>query len=212
MVAMRFTVPVLLGFAASVGATALCAWPAAAQSIDNQATRPVTEPSTNQAPAAKLPPGLPGAQSRSDAAPIDRIPADMPPNQALFDAINRGDIASARDALNRGADIDARNVLGMTPIDSAIDLGRNDIAFLLLSMRGSGPSSSPPSTAANAAPATPGKSLRTARGPHRGPVERVASNAAPATPAARTPRLFAGDGGAPAPQVGFLGFDTARPR
>ena len=59
----------------------------------------------------------------------------MAPTAALFDAINRGDIIAARDALNRGADLNAQNVLGMTPIDLSVDLGRNDITFLLLSMR-----------------------------------------------------------------------------
>jgi ankyrin repeat protein len=60
----------------------------------------------------------------------------MPPTDALFDAINRGDIAAARDALNRGADLNGVNVLGMTPMELSVDLGRNDISFLLLSMRG----------------------------------------------------------------------------
>ena len=59
----------------------------------------------------------------------------MSPNDALFDAINRGDIAAARDALSRGAELDAHNLLGMTPMELSVDLGRNDISFLLLSYR-----------------------------------------------------------------------------
>ena len=59
----------------------------------------------------------------------------MQPTDALFDAINRGDIATARDAISRGADLQGQNILGMTPLELSIDLGRNDISFLLLSMR-----------------------------------------------------------------------------
>ena len=47
----------------------------------------------------------------------------MEPNDALFDAINRGDIAAARDAISRGADLGARNILGMTPMELSVDLG-----------------------------------------------------------------------------------------
>ena len=61
---------------------------------------------------------------------------DMPPTEALFDAINRGDLAAAKDAINRGADINGRNVLGLTPLDLSVDLGRNNISFVLLSLRG----------------------------------------------------------------------------
>jgi hypothetical protein len=59
----------------------------------------------------------------------------MEPTEALFDAINRGDIATARDAISRGADLHGHNVLGMTPLELSVDLGRNDISFMLLSMR-----------------------------------------------------------------------------
>ena len=59
----------------------------------------------------------------------------MQPTDALFDAINRGDIATARDAISRGADLQGQNILGMTPLELSVDLGRNDISFMLLSMR-----------------------------------------------------------------------------
>ena len=87
--------------------------------------------------AAKIPPppALPGAASTGTPAPVNRAPVDMQPNDALFDAINRGDIATARDAISRGADLQGQNILGMTPLELSIDLGRNDISFLLLSMR-----------------------------------------------------------------------------
>jgi hypothetical protein len=207
---------IALFIAAGLAGLAL-AHPAAAQ-MGNTVTRPVAEPANTAPPPEKLPPGLPGAQSQPGGAARpapNAIPTDMPPTQALFDAINRGDIAGARDALNRGADIDARNVLGMTPLDSAIDLGRNDISFLLLSMRGEGGPPPPGARQANAAPPPspkPARNVRTARRtPERG-AERVAENTtsagaeAPTPAAAQAPHLFAGDGGTPAPQVGFLGF------
>src|SRR4051812_34425418 len=66
-------------------------------------------------PAAPPPPALPGARvDKEMVAPPDRPVSDMQPNDALFDSINRGDIASARDALSRGADLEAKNILGMT--------------------------------------------------------------------------------------------------
>lgn len=165
-------------------------------------------------------PVLPGAATRSDRVAPATGTAIADPNAALFDAINRGDIASARDALDRGADLDAHNVLGMTPLDLSVDLGRNDITFLLLSLRnGDIPTGShaPASTAramlgGKPAPTGPGgKPIPTGAKPAS---TRVATRApatsvrpvAPVAPA--TPRLFAGDGGTPNPTAGFLGFDN----
>ena len=200
MARFRYALPALLALAAP-----LVARPAAAQ-MENRVLQPTDVPTAPTGPAQKPIPGVPGSQSQTgSAAPAERVPMDMPPTQALFDAINRGDITAARDSLNRGADIDARNVLGMTPLDSSIDLGRNDISFLLLSMRGAGSAASQPATAA-AAPPKSARPTRIAREPRHG-TERVATTAAaPAVP--QKPQLFADDGGTPAPQVGFLGFGT----
>ena len=44
----------------------------------------------------------------------------------------------------RGADLDARNVLGLTPTDAAVDQGRTEIMFFLLSVRGGTRSGGPP--------------------------------------------------------------------
>jgi hypothetical protein len=127
----------------------------------------------------------------------------MAPTAALFDAINRGDIIAARDALNRGADLNAQNVLGMTPIDLSVDLGRNDITFLLLSMRGgSDQAAAKVATARGPAPAVRHEPARRQRGVV---VSAGVAVQAPAPP--RTAPLFAHDGGAPVPQAGFLGFD-----
>ena len=108
----------------------------------NSARAAARQPGAAAAPsgsaAAKIPPppALPGAASTGSPAPANHAPVDMEPTDALFDAINRGDIATARDAISRGADLHGQNILGMTPLELSIDLGRNDISFLLLSMRG----------------------------------------------------------------------------
>jgi hypothetical protein len=163
---------------------------------------------------APLPPALPGATSRPGGpAPATQIPNDMSPNAALFDAINRGDIAAARDALSRGADLDARNALGMTPMELSVDLGRNDISFVLLSYRGSESSGGPPqATATTAGPFAPRAGAKASKGAahpvrtaSRGPASRTHADL-PAAP--QTPRLFANDGGAPVPSAGFLGFGS----
>jgi len=146
------------------------------------------------------PPALPGARSSAKPAPAQQLPTDMEPTEALFDAINRGDIGAARDAISRGADLNGRNVLGMSPMELSVDLGRNDIAFLLLSMRAGDRGRAPASAPAAAKP--PEK-------PTTGKATRVSAPAHSA-PAQQTPRLFANDGGTPVPSAGFLGFDSAR--
>ena len=141
------------------------------------------------------PPAIPGAQPDENAAvaPADRLAAEMSPNDALFDAISRGDLAAAKDALNRGAQLDSHNVLGQTPTDASIDLDRNDITFLLLSMRTTG-GTTPPATLAAAAPLHP----RTKGG--RKAVISASARAGQEQPDPSTNR------GAPNPAVGFIGF------
>src|SRR5215472_8677828 len=157
-------------------------------------------------PPAKVipPPALPGAANAGEVAPPSRVPLDMEPNEALFDAINRGDIGTARDALSRGADLHARNILGMTPLELSIDLGRNDISFMLLSMRAADegrPAQAGAQTAAKAQTGKPARPVRVAAQP----VPRVAQPVP-----AQTARLYSGDGGTPNPSAGFLGFDSTR--
>ena len=158
----------------------------------------------NGGPQRPPPAALPGAQSNEAVAPATQSAADMAPNDALFDAINRGDITAARDALSRGAELGAHNILGMTPLELSVDLGRNDISFLLLSMRGE-PGSSPAGQApaadkqvASAPPAARPK-VRAVAQPAPRAVRPVAAN----RPA---PRQYANDGGTPIPAAGFLGF------
>ena len=101
-----------------------------------------------EAIAKAPPPAIPGAVSAGEAAPASKNAAEMSPNEALFDAINRGDSNAARDAMNRGAQLDAKNVLGQNPIDAAIEANRNDITFMLLSLRNAVGSSSRPALVA----------------------------------------------------------------
>lgn len=158
-------------------------------------------------PAVAAPDAVPGARAREPAAPATRQSVDMSPNEALFDAINRGDTPGVRDALNRGAELDAVNILGLTPMELSVDLGRNDISFLLLSMRPDEDDRRPrlggrnPAPVAKAAPEMKAgaRSKSTASAPVSVQPKQTA-----------TPKLFANDGGTPLPAAGFLGFDTKK--
>jgi hypothetical protein len=168
-------------------------------------------------PQAAPAPALPGLAARPAPAPIAGDPAaNLAPNAALFDAISRGDLSAARDAMARGASLEARNPLGLTPIDAAVDQGRNEIAFYLLSARdlsrgGGLPDPGPTSLSGPppAIPATRGTPRREAPAASGAAAALSGAGSAPATP--RTARLWAGDGGAPRPEIGFLGFDAGRP-
>ncbi|MGH7155861.1 MAG: hypothetical protein ACREF3_18185 [Acetobacteraceae bacterium] len=159
--------------------------------------------------ATRPPPaGLPGAQSTAGtAAPAHQPLPMMDPTQELFDAINRGDVAAARDAVSRGADMNGHNVLDLTPVELSIDLGRNDITFMLLANgAGQGAPASGPSSKSAAKLLAAGTSVparHAAREPRSKPVRLVTVPTAP-----QAPRLFAGNGGAPIPGAGFLGFDN----
>jgi hypothetical protein len=157
------------------------------------------------APKVAPPPALPGAASSGGAVPASRAPTDMEPTEALFDAINRGDIGTARDAISRGADLHGHNVLGMTPLELSVDLGRNDISFMLLSMRAAD-DGRPAQASATPAAAKPPPAKQARRAPAHPAAKATASAPAPA----QTARLFSGDGGAPNPNAGFLGFDSSR--
>ena len=160
--------------------------------------------------AVSAPPVLPGTKGPSVAAEPTQSPSDMSPTDALFDAINRGDVATARDAVNRGANLNGYNLLGMTPLDLSVDLGRNDITFMLLSMRGDDSAvrhaAASAATAGTQAPVSSGRPA-----PARTRVVALGSDDEDAKlPATATPRLYSGNGGAPIPAAGFLGFDNNR--
>ncbi len=148
---------------------------------------------------APVPPGLPGAQSTGPIVDAQRAARNLSPNAALFDAIDRGDIAAAREALSRGADLNARNALGETPIQLSVDLARNDITFLLLSARGN-------ETAPGARP-PPASAIREVATNRMGPLTNPAPALAPVPRAAPVqPVRLSNNPGVPNPSAGFLGF------
>lgn len=201
---MRRTV-LLLPPLALLAWTALPVPEATAQLLRNAPSR--AEPDRQNRPP---PPALPGLQGRRAPEPIPADPnQNLSPNAALFDAINRGDLAAAREAVGRGADLDAKNVLGLTPLDAAVDQGQREIVFYLLSVRGAPRGAAAEEAQENPAP-PPQRTARRAEPP--APRRAAAEPAAPAAPQpVRNPRLWAGDGGAPIPEIGFLGFDAGRP-
>ncbi len=167
-------------------------------------TGPVVGAASGQQQKAAQPPALPGSRTTdSDPAPAEKLASEMRPNEALFDSVNRGDINSARDAIGRGADLNAHNVLGLTALELSVDLGRNDITFLLLSMRGA--SGGAAALAGDTdKPASPARTASRADSQHPAPRPVVAS-----TPRPAPPRQYADNPGTPVPQAGFLGFGGA---
>lgn len=148
---------------------------------------------------AAPPSALPGADSDSSDPSHARV--DLNPTGALFDAVNKGSLMAAKEALNRGADMNARNVLDQTPLDLAIDLGRNDIMFLLLSLRTYNPEGQ----------VTTDVSHDTMSSDH-GNGHLNVNGQAGVSAVAPAQRPF-DDPGRPQPDMGFLGFaDPAPPR
>ena len=168
---------------------------------------------------APEPPGLPGTSAKPGETAAG-VQTDLAPTEALFDSINRGDVTEARDALGRGADINGHNVLGMTPLDLSIDLSRNDITFLLLSMRSQGEVGGPPAASASAkllpqhqaaAKTRSGARLAAARSGNAATAQATIVGQRPfsRTDTSATPARYAGSGGTPIPQMGFLGFGNS---
>lgn len=116
--------------------------PAFADEAEEQAAAAEAAEKSESAKAAKRaapPTAIPGAEGGDDEAGEGggHPNKDIEPTVALFEAINRGSVSAARDAINRGADLNGHNILGQTPLDMSIDLNRNPITFLILSLRNS---------------------------------------------------------------------------
>ena len=157
------------------------------------------------------PPALPGLAARRAPQPIPGDEnANLSPTPALFDAITRGDLTAARDAVNRGADLEGRNALGLTPAEWAVDQGRNDILFFLLSARGMAGNPAPPADP-RAAAAQRAAQERAAQAEAARIARQIASQGPRSPMVSLKPRLFANDGGAAQVEAGFLGFDAGRP-
>ena len=196
--------PVRLGLLAAVTALLLPGPAALAQGMLGSGR--TTSRSQPEAPREQ-PPALPGVAARRGQAPIaaETPPSSMNPNDALFDGINRGDISTVRDAVARGADVNARNALGLTAVDSAVDQGRPDVMFYVLSIRGMAGNAAPPPDRAGPPP----RAQPTARTRTPPPERDTPTQVATVTP--RLPQLWQGNGGAPQPSIGFLGFDAGTP-
>jgi hypothetical protein len=172
--------------------------------------------------------GLPGAHSNGPVKKGIINSALLSPNDELFDAIDRGDMNAARDAIARGADLSATDAVGQTPIDESVSLGRNNITFLLVTLlhaNGSqitdaqGPMAMPPpntlglSTKDQKAAAAPVSFFSPAApAVQRHSKNRYASAQTgaemPAAPAASAPS-YADSSGAPVPSAGFVGFGAS---
>jgi hypothetical protein len=172
--------------------------------------------------------GLPGARS---TGPINKgvvSSALLSPNDELFDAIDRGDVNAARDAIARGADLNATDAVGQTPIDESVSLGRNNITFLLVTLLHAGGSQitdaqgpmamPPPNTlglsakdqTAAAAPVSffsPAAPAVERHAKSRYASAQTGTELAPA-PAASVPS-YADNSGAPVPSAGFVGFGAS---
>ncbi len=151
--------------------------------------------SPEQAPPAPMPGALTAAPLATAPKPKKAISGD--PTQALFTAINNGDYNAAQEALSQGANIDAQNQFGETPLQLSIALNRDKLTFLLLQTRNelaaqngtAGPMGAPWTLQA-----TPMADVKTK------------SHAAPALSAPPRQALPASPPGTPDPAAGFLGF------
>lgn len=158
-------------------------------------------------PQEMAPRALPGASSAGNvsAGPVTDTTGD--PTTLLFKAINHGDYAQARAAVGRGANLNAQNALGETPIELSVELNRDRITFMLLSARAEEAPAQASTQPASAAPAHAGpapkvvadKGARHVGASRQAPVRRAAAQSA--YPAADDP-------GRPNPAAGFLGFGS----
>jgi hypothetical protein len=212
------------------GLIAACAWPAhqaAAQAALPSPTSigPVVKGGSGIGPAQPSAPGLPGARP-SNVVSKGAISADLlSPNDELFDAIDRGDTSAARDAIARGAALDATNAVGQTPIDESVALGRNEITFLLVTLLhaggsditdAQGPMAMPPpntlglSSKDERAVSTPvsffGPSSASTQ-PRRTTHYYASAESPTETPAAA--QSYGGTTGTPVPSAGFVGFGSS---
>ncbi|GAB0118089.1 hypothetical protein [Acidisoma sp. 7E03] len=214
-----------------VAAIALPGHAAHAQSALPQPTAmgPVVQGGNGGQQAQPSAAGLPGARNSGPVKQGNIDTSLLSPDDELFDAINRGDINAARDALARGADLQAQDAVGQTPVDVSIALGRNNITFLLVTMlkagggdlsEPQGPMAQPPASTLgmsakeqkaistpvsffNPAPAAAAKAKQKSR-------YGVAPKAPGSSSAAESATSYgAGGSGAPVPSAGFVGFGNS---
>ncbi len=131
------------------------------------------------------------------------------PTTDLFTAINANNYADAQDAISRGADLNAQDPLGESPLDLSIALNHNNITFMILSARneaGASPTTNGPAYSLGSPSKAPAKKTAATKPTvHTVPV-KMATVPAPAKPAPTPTSNAATDPGQANVSVGFLGF------
>jgi len=158
----------------------------------------------HEEPQVIPPPALPGATGADEIAPSNPAIDNEDPTKVLFSAINHGNYSEAQAAVSRGANLQARNSLDETPVELSVELGRNNITFMLLSVMREGGGVQDLSAAQPVAEMAPagGKTRRPSS-----PTSGLAATAATAAPhVAVIPPSASNPPGLAAPQQGFLGF------
>ena len=189
-----------LGFALSIAATPALAQMSSGGMGGGMGNPGGGAPAPQAQPRDIAPPALPGAGLAAPipTGPVLQKPITGDPTAALFAAIVKGDDTAAQNALAQGADLNAVNQFGETPLDESIALNRTSITFLLLQTRnelaaqgGSEPIGAPW--------LLPAPAKHNAKAPVLAP---------PATPQAQAPAPLPQENGTPNPQAGFLGFGS----
>jgi hypothetical protein len=176
---------------AAFGLLATClAGPAAAQMAG---TAGAGSPEAAPKPLPRVPDFAPAGVPGLGAAPLATGPSVAKPTTgdptvALFTAINNGDYNAAQDAVGRGADINAQNDLGETPLDLSIALNRTQITFLILGSRNE-----------------TGDTMQQA-GPPPAPAKSAHMLRASTRPVVMKPPVIGNATGTPDASAGFLGF------
>jgi hypothetical protein len=175
----------------------LAAGPALAQMLPGAQGRDVIgggAPQARQRVPDIAPAGVPGAVP-APLASGPSVPKNIgDPTTALFNAINKNDYSAAQDAVSRGANLNAQNRLGETPLDLSVALNRTAMTFMLLGARnqdGDGAAPPPsPSYTRHSAPVRPVTISDHTRAPRPQPMPVMGNNP-----------------GTPDPSAGFLGFN-----
>ncbi len=186
------------------------AGPAVAQLVPSgEGSGPAAAPAA-RAPAPDVaPPALPGFgdQPGLATAPSVQKPATGDPTTALFTAVTNGDYNAAQDAVSRGADLNAQNPLGETPLELSVALNRNSITFMLLSARNEAGDDDAPVSDPMPVTAAP----LPYHHHHHDQAVPVASVTAPAAvPLASQNAARGNNPGVPNPSAGFLGFGQSQ--
>lgn len=145
------------------------------------------------------PQALPGAAVPAVATgPVLAKPDIGDPTAALFAAITKGDDSAAQYALGRGADLQAQDQFGETPLDLAIALNRTSITFLLLQARNE--------LAAQGSGPEPLGATWSLDQPSAPLANQTATYKPPPAPAPKPHTAGPVNNGTPDPNAGFLGF------